>query len=190
MHSVPGPVQLLLLSLLSFLEKSFERKIYMFMSSSSPLIPSSTFNCQASTLLLDISPSGKDPHYFLIAKFNRFLLSSTLFYPYAVFVIHVDYSYLHFYKPIFFFPSAVPIFLNIFHLKAPTYTITVIFSSVLSFLLFSLSLDDLIHMHSFNHNLFTEDPKATVLIQSFPLISNAVIYLVLEAQQAPHFKSV
>lgn len=45
-------------------------------------------------------------------------------------------------------------------------------------------------MHSFNHSLFTDDPKAAVLIQSFPLISNAVIYLLLEAQQAPQSKSI
>lgn len=53
----------------------------------------------------------------------------------------------------------------------------------LSSFLLSLSLDDLSHRQGFSHNLHTEDPKATVLIQSFPLTSNAVIYVFTEAQQ-------
>lgn len=76
---------------------------------------SSTFNHQVSTLLLHIKHSGKDPHYFLIAKFNGLLLISTLFYLYAVFVMLTAVP--TFTATSSCFPSAVPIFFILFILE-------------------------------------------------------------------------
>ena len=119
---------------------------------------------------------------------------STPFYLDAIFVMLTAYSCLHYYMLILSFCCSHCLY--IFHLRTPFYLFIpwiLYFPKSCPFFssfVFSLSLDVHIHIYGFSHNLYTEDQKTTVLIQNFPFISNAIISLLSEAQQASQSESM